>query len=73
LKLRAVVPLALFVAVLDAHDADPVRPDTFRDPAVVASRDGVLKLTGRPVLAAAYNGCCVLSARGRRLRRHAGT
>jgi len=70
LKLRAVVPLALFVAVLDAHDAAPVRPDTFRDPVVVASREGVLELTltaaraavsvaGRPVIAATYNGSYV--------------
>jgi FtsP/CotA-like multicopper oxidase with cupredoxin domain len=69
-KVRAAVPLALLLAALEARDAGPARRDMFRDPAVVASRDGVLELTltaaravvsvaGQPVSAAAYNGSYV--------------
>jgi FtsP/CotA-like multicopper oxidase with cupredoxin domain len=64
-KLRAAVFLALLAAG-GARDAEPARRDTFREPAVVASRDGVLELTlaaaespvtvaGQRVTAAAYN------------------
>ena len=66
MNLRAAVLLALPLAAGEARDADPVRPETFRDPAVVASRDGALELTltagrapvevaGRRVSAEAYN------------------
>jgi len=69
-KVRAAVPLALFLAAVEAHHAGPARGEAFRDPAVLASRDGVLALTltaaratvdvaGRPVLAAVYNGSYV--------------
>jgi len=69
-KVRAAVPLALLVAALQAHDAGPARRERFRDPAVVASRDGVLEMTltaarttvdvaGRPVVAAVYNASYV--------------
>ena len=70
MKVRAGVLLALLFVGGATHDAGPARPEMFRDPAVVASRDGVLQLTltaarttvnvaGRPVLAAAYNGSYV--------------
>ena len=70
MKLRAAVLLALPVTASDARDAGPAGPETFRDPAVAASHDGVLALTlaagratvdvaGRPVLAAVYNGSYV--------------
>ncbi len=70
IKLRAAVLLALPVAASDAHDAGPAGPETFRDPTVAASRNGVLALTlaagratvdiaGRPVRAAVYNGSYV--------------
>src|SRR2546422_683076 len=69
-KLHAGVLLALLLAGGAMQDAGPARPEPFRDPAVVASRDGVLELTlataratvdvaGQPVLAAAYNGSYV--------------
>jgi FtsP/CotA-like multicopper oxidase with cupredoxin domain len=69
-KFRAAVLLALLLAALEAHDARPAPRETFRDPAAVASRDGVLALTltaaratvdvvHRPVLAAAYNGAYI--------------
>ena len=45
MKLRAAVLLALPVAASDAHHAGPAGPETFRDPAVAASHDGVLALT----------------------------
>jgi suppressor of ftsI len=67
MKLYAGVLLALLLAGGATQDAGPARPDAFRDPPVVASRDGVLELTltaaratvnvaGQAVIAAAYNG-----------------
>jgi suppressor of ftsI len=67
---RAAVLLTLVLALGAAHDAGSPRPETLRDPAVVASRDGVLDVTltaaratvdigGQSVLAAAYNGSYV--------------
>jgi FtsP/CotA-like multicopper oxidase with cupredoxin domain len=69
-KVRAAVPLALLLAALEAHDAGPARHDMFRDPAVVASRDGALDLilsaarapvevAGRRIIARVYNGSYV--------------
>src|SRR3989442_8571901 len=70
MKVRATVLLALLLAAVEADDAGPVRRETFRDPAVVASHDGVLDLTltaargamqvaGRRVIAQVYNGSYV--------------
>src|SRR3989454_12071477 len=42
MKVRAAPLLALLLGAGEAHDAGPVRRETFRDPAVVASHDGVL-------------------------------
>ena len=67
MKVRASVLLALLLAAVEAHDAGPIPRETFRDPAVVASHDGVLDLTltaargamqvaGRRVIAQVYNG-----------------
>ena len=69
-NLRTAVLLALPVAAGEARDAGPVRPETFRDPAVVASHNRVLELTlgaaraavdvaGRQVIAQVYNGSYV--------------
>jgi FtsP/CotA-like multicopper oxidase with cupredoxin domain len=68
--MRATVLLALLLPAVEAQDAAPAPRETFRDPAVVASRHGVLELTltaaratvdvaGQSVLAAAYNGSYV--------------
>src|SRR2546422_8620279 len=68
--MRAAPLLALLLGAGEAHEAGPVWRETFRDPAVVASRDGVLELTltaaraavsvaGRRVIAATYNGSYV--------------
>jgi len=70
MNVRATVLLALLLAAVEAHDAGPVRRETFHDPAVVASHDGVLHLTltaargamqvaGRRVIAQVYNGSYV--------------
>ncbi len=70
MKIRPAVLPALLLAAGAAHDAGPARSQTFREPAVLASRDGVLQVTltasraavsvaGRPVFAAAYNGSYV--------------
>jgi len=70
MNVRATVLLALLLAAVEAHDAGPVRRETFHDPAVVASHDGVLNLTltaargamqvaGRRVIAQVYNGSYV--------------
>ncbi len=67
MKVRATVLLALLLAAVEAHDAGPIPREKFRDPAVVASHDGVLDLTltaargamqvaGRRVIAQVYNG-----------------
>src|SRR3989442_10451522 len=67
MKVRATVLLALLLAAVEAHDAGPIPRETFRDPAAVASHDGVLALTltaargamevaGRRVIAQVYNG-----------------
>src|SRR2546426_6766613 len=67
MKARATVLFALLLAAVEAHDAGPGRRATFRDPAVVASHDGVLDLTltaargamqvaGRRVIAQVYDG-----------------
>ena len=66
MRLRAAVLLALPLAIGGARDGEPT-PEAFRDPAVVASRDGVLELTltavrrpvqvgGRRAIAEVYNG-----------------
>jgi len=67
MNVRAVLLLPLLVSVVEAHDAAPARRETFRDPAVVASHDGVLELTltaargavevgGKRVVAQVYDG-----------------
>ena len=67
MNVRAAVLLALLPAAVPAHDAGPARRETFRDPAVVASHDGVLELTltaargavevgGKRVVAQVYDG-----------------
>src|SRR6266566_7957948 len=67
MNVRATVLVALLLAAVEAHDAGPVRRETFHEPAVVASHDGVLQLTltaargatqvgGRRVIAQVYNG-----------------
>ena len=67
MNLRAAVLLALPLAADGVREAGPAGPETFRDPTVVASRDGTLELTldaarapvelaGRRVSAQAYNG-----------------
>jgi FtsP/CotA-like multicopper oxidase with cupredoxin domain len=69
-KLRAAVLMALPLVTGDVRAGGPARPETFRDPAVVASRNGALELTlsaarapvevaGRRVTAQAYNGSYV--------------
>src|SRR2546428_89081 len=66
-KMRAALLPSLLIPLVEAHDAAPARRETFRDPAVVASHDGVLELTltaargatqvgGRRVVAQVYNG-----------------
>ena len=70
MNLRAAVLMALPLATSDVSAAGHARPEMFRDPAVVASRDGALELTltaalatvdvgGQPALAAVYNGSYV--------------
>ena len=70
MNLRAALLMALPLATGDTRAAGPARPETFRDPAVVASRDGALELTlsagrapvevaGRRVIAQVYNGSYV--------------
>src|SRR2546427_9357037 len=67
MKVRVPVLLAMLLAAVEAHDAGPIPHEAFRDPAVVASHDGVLDLTltaargamqvaGRRVIAQVYNG-----------------
>src|SRR2546425_13038828 len=67
MNVRAAVLLALLLGAGEAHEAGPVWRETFGDPAVVASRDGVLELTltaargavevgGRRVVAQVYDG-----------------
>jgi len=64
---RASGLVALLLAGAGTHDQGPARSETFRDPAVLASRNGVLELTitaargvvniaGQSVIAATYNG-----------------
>src|SRR2546426_4231801 len=66
-KMRAALLPSLLISLVEAHDAAPARRETFRDPAVVVSHDGVLELTltaargatqvgGRRVVAQVYNG-----------------
>ena len=70
MNLRAAVLLALPLAADGVSDAGPARPEKFRDPVAVVSRDGMLELTldaargatevgGRRVIAQVYNGSYV--------------
>ena len=67
MNVRAALLLALLLGAGEAHEAAPARRETFRDPAVVASHDGVLELTltaargavevgGKRVVAQVYDG-----------------